>query len=576
MLSSGTRIGSTRILSWLGEGSTGQSYHCEVTEGDFKGDSFYVKLIPREVSELNGFEDHFQQECQMLEQLEGPGIWPVKAFGIMKWKHWVGYEWLEGKNVDNAGDGEGAAEETPSFIRSLADLLEYDPGQMTPALLLDFMISLHCGLYRIHQSGIVHGNLKPSNLLVRQDENGGGEAWVTETGLFRMSKFQPIGIEGNGRVKVSSLNQDGRVSLEEGDRFRPDNLSDSAAPDESWDIHSLGKVVLWVLEKIGGSAQQWEEWKSWAEQAVDLEGSGSFPSIAHSMQALPGIGDLSDYGIKVDDLSDEPNEELEAIRARREREWALTEELNSLRFRRNMTGFAGALIVALSLIASLYLYFMPAPWTEYALANQADSYQLGLGVFSGQAYGIVPAAYDDEGDGGQDAVGKWSREDGLLKLSFRRFKKPNKKDGEKKLWQYIGTGKTKPDDYHIWHDYLRHDRSRGVLVLVKRVDVDDTYVPAREGERPPGLFPEKRLKENPDKIVATELPFMRDEEAGMNWPLLVGLGILFASWLYHRAVKHAVKDPDQVHRRLEERRLEAQKKNQLSFVSKLLGWLFDW
>ena len=82
MLSTGTRIGSTRILSWLGEGSTGQSYHCEVTEGDFKGDSLFVKLIPREVSEMNGFEDHFQQECQMLEQLEGPGIWPVKAFGI--------------------------------------------------------------------------------------------------------------------------------------------------------------------------------------------------------------------------------------------------------------------------------------------------------------------------------------------------------------------------------------------------------------------------------------------------------------------------------------------------------------
>ena len=59
-------------LGW-GEGSTGQSYHCEATEGDFKGEDFYVKLIPREISEMNGFEDHFMQECQMLEQLEGKG-----------------------------------------------------------------------------------------------------------------------------------------------------------------------------------------------------------------------------------------------------------------------------------------------------------------------------------------------------------------------------------------------------------------------------------------------------------------------------------------------------------------------
>ncbi len=538
MLSSGTRIGSTRILSWLGEGSTGQSYHCEATEGDLKGELLYVKLIHREVSEMNGFEDHFQQECQMLEQLEGPGIWPIKAFGVMKWKHWIGYEWLEGEVVaDSRVEREGVAEEKPACIRTLADLLEFELGRMTPELLLDFMISLHCGLYRIHQSGLVHGNVKPSNLLVRQDEEGGGEAWVTETGLFRMSKFQPIGVDENGGNEISFLNQDGRSSLEQGDRFRPDNLGESAVPDESWDIHALGKVVLWALEKMEGSSQQWEDWKSWAIQAVESNLSKSFPSVAHSMQALPGIGDLSSYGIKVEDLSEESNEELEAIRERREREWALSEKLNSVRFRRNMTGFAGCLFFLMSLIASLYLYSMPAPWTEYSLADRADSYQLGLGMFSGQAYGIVPAAYDDDGDGGQDAVGKWIREDGLLKLSFRRFKKTNEKDGEKKLWQYIGTGKTKPGDYHVWHDYLRHERSEGALVLVKRVDKDDTYVPAREGKRPPGLYPEKRLKESKGKIVATELSFLREEEGGMNWPLFLGLGFLLASSIYHRALK---------------------------------------
>jgi serine/threonine protein kinase len=545
MLSTGTRIGPTRILSWLGEGSTGQSYHCEATEGDLKGDSLFVKLIPREVSEMNGFEDHFQQECQMLEQLEGPGIWPVKAFGVMKWKHWIGYEWLEGEVVaDSRVEIEGEAEEKPACIRTLADLLEFELGRMTPELLLDFMISLHCGLYRIHQSGLVHGNLKPSNLLVMQDEKG-GEAWVTETGLFRMSKFQPIGVDENGGNKISFLNQDGRSSLEEGDRFRPDNLSESAVPEESWDIHALGRVVLWVLEQVEGNAQQWDDWKSWAGQATESDLSKAFPSVAHSMQALPGIGDLSDYGINVEDLSDEPNEELEAIRERRELEWALAEKQDSLRFRRNMTGFAGCLLLLFSLIASLYLYFMPGPWTEYIHHSPEGSqenklllhYKLGMGIFSGQAYGIISPCYDDDGDGGQDAVGKWSREDGLLKLSFRKFKKTNDKEGEKKLWQYIGTGKTKPEDYHVWHDYLRHDQSKGALVLVKRVDEDDIYLPAREGKRPPRLYPEKRLKESKGKLVATELSFIREEEEGINWPLFLSLGFLLASSLYHRSFK---------------------------------------
>jgi len=97
MLSSGTRIGSARILNWLSEGSCGQSYHCTGSEGEIKGKEFYVKLIPRELSERKGFQDYFLQEGQTLEQLDGPGVWPVESFGVTKWKHWIRYPWLEGK-----------------------------------------------------------------------------------------------------------------------------------------------------------------------------------------------------------------------------------------------------------------------------------------------------------------------------------------------------------------------------------------------------------------------------------------------------------------------------------------------
>ena len=545
MLSSGTRIGSTKILSWLGEGSTGQSYHCEATEGDFKGEDFYVKLIPREISEMNGFEDHFMQECQMLEQLEGRGIWPVKAFGIMKWKHWIGYEWLEGEPVEepeDAGNDEG--EVRPSSIRSLNDLLEVDPCRVTPDLLLNFMVSLHCGLYRIHQSGIAHGNVKPNNLLVRCNEKGEGEAWVTETGLFRLSKFKPIGGDENRAREITFLNQDGRSSLEEGDRFRPANSSEASVPDESWDIHALGKVVIWILEKTQGNPSEWNQWKSWAEQAAQENLSLSFPSIAHSMQGLPGIGDLSEYGIKVDDLSDEPSEELEAIRERRERKWALTEKENSVRFRRNMTGLVGSLFLLFSLCSGIYLYFMPGPWTEYidASGELELRYKLGFGVFSGQAYGMIPLRYSNDGSVGKDATGKWLREDGLFKLSFREFKKTNDDESGKKRWQYLSPGATKPEDYHVWHDYLRHDKSREALILVKR-EADDlgllvpVLVSTREGGKKLKLYPEKLLEERKGKIVPTELSFLRAEEEGINWTLFLGFGFFLASSIYHRAHK---------------------------------------
>ena len=38
------------------------------------------------------------------------------------------------------------------------------------------------------------------------------------------------------------------------------------------------------------------------------------------MQALPGVGDLSEYGIKAEDSSGESNADLDALREKRERE----------------------------------------------------------------------------------------------------------------------------------------------------------------------------------------------------------------------------------------------------------------
>ena len=67
-----------------------KGYQGEKREGENKGEHRFVKLLPRELSERTGFSEFFNQECQALEQLRGPGICNLKSFGIMKWKHWVG------------------------------------------------------------------------------------------------------------------------------------------------------------------------------------------------------------------------------------------------------------------------------------------------------------------------------------------------------------------------------------------------------------------------------------------------------------------------------------------------------
>ncbi len=209
-----------------------------------------------------------------------------------------------------------------------------------------------------------------------------------------------------------------------------------------------------------------------------------------------------------------------------------------MKFRRNMTGLIGAICLVASFVTNLYVFLRPSPWSEYSISMEGvlDSYKLGAGVWSGQAWGIVPGAYDEDGKGGQDVVGEWEKEDDLFKLSFRKFKINPEEEGDKKLWQFIGTGKTTPDDYHNWQDFLRFDRSRDALILVKRVDEDSEYRPGSFGGGKPRLFPVERFKAGA-KIKEAELAFVHQDSDSISWSLFFALGFLLACSLYHRELK---------------------------------------
>ena len=537
MLSSGTRIGPSRIESWLGDGSCGQSYESVEMEGETKGSKVYVKLIPREVSERKGFSDYFLQECQALEQLAGPGIWPVQKFGVMKWKHWAYYPWLDGRKImvkKVVKPDHEEEEEIEVSLRTLADLLENDQEKINPDSVLDIMTGLHQGINRAHLSGVVHGNLKPSNILIQNNSDGDYESWATEFGLWKMKAYVGIGEEEDA-ASVVSANLEVQDSIEKTAYFRPEGRSSSELPSETWDLFAVGKVVIWIIEKKKAqSNSEWSEWLEWANQATSKKG---FPDVAVSMQSMPGMVDISDFGMKVEDSGNEPKIDDDEVRIKRKREWALTEKLESLRFRRNMTGLVGGICLLGSLFTSLYTTFWPKPWSEYSIDGILDSYQLGLGVWSGQAWGIVPAAYDDDDKGGQNVVGEWEKEGGVFKLSFRKFKINPKEEGDKKLWQYIGTGKTSPDDYHNWQDYLRFDQGNESLILVKRVDERNEYRPGRLGDSAPRLFPVERFKAEDTKIIPAELAFVNQDGNGVRWVLFFSIGFLLLTSIYHREMK---------------------------------------
>ncbi len=528
MLSEGTRIGPFRIQQWIREGGCGQSYSGEGWEGDEKGERRFIKLLPRELSEKTGFSDFFFQEGRALEQLQGPGIWGLRKFGVMKWKHWLSYDWFDGAEFQK--DGVAEEEEQPPVVnlRSLQDWMIERPGEIGPDALLAIMTDCHRGLDRAHAYGVIHGNLKPSNVLVEKRDDS-FSAWVCELGLCKLMNFQSVGM-GEAGGSYSSQSLQAQESLSESGRFRPDSAGLHDVPEESWDLSALGKIARWVIEGSSLHSDQWIEWMEWSGKSMNL----AYPSIAHSMQALPGIGSLEEYGIKADDSVRKSGLSDEEVKEKRERRWKIQQLASSLKFKRGMTGLVGLLCLFSFLCSEAYLAFYPSPWTEYSLEGASDKYQLGLGLWAGQAWGIVPSVYDDDGHGGQDVVGEWEREDGLFVLNFRRFRKLDDEESGKKLWQFIGKGATSPEDYHVWKDYLRFDSSTRSLEWIKRVDEREVYLPARSGSDHPRLFPEIRIRRGGGKITPAKLFFHQTKGAGPSWSLFLGAGFMLACWIYHR------------------------------------------
>lgn len=528
MLSSGTRIGPYQVESWIKEGSCGQSYRAEGGPGEEKGKIRYLKLFHRELSDLDGFSDFFAQECRAIQQLEGRGIWPMISSGVMKWKHWMAYKWFEGKTEEVSEDDQSKEIK----LRTLNDWMEFFPDQIGPNELKDILIDLHCGLYLAHNSGVIHGNIKPSNVLINPRDEGTFESWVSEFALYKISCFQPLGKDSKDNGLFSSQSLQFQESLKESQKFRPSGGFAGEVSEEKWDIFALGGLARYVLDKSQRSSDHWLEWQTWADNVY----KGSFTSIAQSMEAIPGVTDISQFGIKGESNSRETELTNDEIRKKREIEWERKQKIASAKFRRNLTALVGILCLFIFLSSKIYLFFSPSPWVEYTIDGASDRYQLGFGIFSGKAWGILPASYDEGGEGGQDVAGEWQREGGMFLLKFRKFKQIDEEESGKKLWQFIGKGSTSEEDYYIWTDYLSYDSENKYLKFIKRVHDDEIFIPGVRGNNDPNLFSEVRIRRSGGVIKETELIFRQTTGDGPSWSVFIGIGFLLASLLYHRII----------------------------------------
>jgi predicted Ser/Thr protein kinase len=149
------RLGSVRILEEIGSGGMGTVY--KAYQSSLKR-YVAVKVLARD-AKREGFQQRFEQEAQALARLRHANILSIHGFDQEGERAYIVMDYVSGG--------------------TLADLIS-DGLSLRDAI--DIAVQIGDALHYAHQRGIVHRDVKPTNVLI--DEDGG--PLLTDFGLVKL------------------------------------------------------------------------------------------------------------------------------------------------------------------------------------------------------------------------------------------------------------------------------------------------------------------------------------------------------------------------------------------------------
>ena len=156
-LTPGTRLGTYEILALLGKGGMGEVHRARDTR--LKRD-VAIKVLPADVASSADRIARFEREATTVAGLNHPNIVTLHSVEDVDGTRFLTMELVEGRN--------------------LADLVTSAGMPLTQ--LLDLAIPLADALVSAHEKGVVHRDLKPTNVMVTRD----GRVKVLDFGLAKL------------------------------------------------------------------------------------------------------------------------------------------------------------------------------------------------------------------------------------------------------------------------------------------------------------------------------------------------------------------------------------------------------
>jgi len=203
--------GRYRLLAPVGSGTLGEVYSAMFESME---KPVAVKILRAEYAKNPGWSEKFLQLAQLQSQVENRHLVPVTDFGTTPdGRPFFVMEWISGEHL-----GE--------YVRR--------QGPLPPAEAIHIVRQIASALQAAHARGLVHQNLKPSNVRLAPDGAGGRKVFVTDLGLFTPAA-------GTDTVMRQELQLYGNP------RFMAPEQVRGMPPAPSMDIYQLGLLMYTLL-----------------------------------------------------------------------------------------------------------------------------------------------------------------------------------------------------------------------------------------------------------------------------------------------------------------------------------------
>lgn len=200
----GESVGPYRLIEQLGQGGMAtvfKAYHAALDR------YVAIKALHPAFTQESNFLTRFQREAQVVARLENPNIVPVYDYAEHEGRPYLVMKFIEGETLKaRLGRGPLGRDELMKIVESVGAALDY-----------------------AHQQGVLHRDVKPSNVLLAKD----GRIYLADFGLARMAQA--------GESTISS-----DVMLGTPQYISPEQAKGARNLDGGTDIYSFG-ILLYEL-----------------------------------------------------------------------------------------------------------------------------------------------------------------------------------------------------------------------------------------------------------------------------------------------------------------------------------------